>query len=364
MSKTLAKIIAHTILPDGQCNLSANYGPLTQNVFCKSGRIGLLTRNAFCRFLHNNGPARRGDTNILSHVRDLLATCLNIRIKEPKNEPIIWVENLAGVRIAKIKPGIYNIQQLYNELSVAAAKIIGHDQYIIYIRHNNKNIQLSIPCNQMYKHLYLNIDIILTNNSQSDDIVIMVPVYMVQPYDVRRLNSYTKRSNLLKNTEGILHMRIDGKNYDDCEVPYTINEKFNISIIGKIFGFDIETIVGNYLYNYLGNYICKAQNDNLPNQIALPCKILKQLNRFYNIVAKKKSIIKVKGVKIDIKLCASGLGCHNIYKSDTYSIITIDKLCQSRADNFVKEYKTLPAVFEYENHKDNSGYRLMELTGV
>ncbi len=339
---------------------------------------------------------------------DLLATCLNICVKEPKNEPIIWVENLAGVRIAKIKPGVYSIQQLYNELSIAAArgpiilqqsaesdrssgtapirqntgpdisgqiyapirqdstaaKIIGHDQYIIYIRHNNKNIQLSIPCNRMCAHLYLNIDIILTNNSQSDDVVIIVPVYMVQPYDVRRLNSYTKRSNLLKNKEGILHMRIDGKNYEDCEVPYTINEKFNISMIGKIFGFDIETIVGNYLDNYPGNYICKAQDDNLPNQIALPCKILKQLNRFYNIVAKKKSIIKVKGVKIDIKLCASGLGCHNIYKSDTYSIITIDKLCQLRVDNFVKGYETLPAVFEYETHRDNSGYRLMELTGV
>jgi hypothetical protein len=218
----------------------------------------------------------------------------------------------------------------------------------------------------MYEHSYLNIDIILTNNSQSDDVVIMVPVYMVQlkPYRVRQLNSYTKRSNLLKNKEGILHIRIDRKNYEDCEVPYTINEKFNISMIGKIFGFDIEKIVENYLYNYLGNYICKAQNDNLPNQIALPCKILKQLNRFYNIVAKKKSIIKVKGVKIDIKLCASRLGCHNIYKSDTYSIITIDKLCQLRVDYYVKEYETLPAVFEYENHKDNSGYRLMELTGV
>jgi hypothetical protein len=304
-------------------------------------------------------------SNISSHVQDLLATCLDICVKEPKNEPIIWVENLAGVRIAKIKPGVYSIQQLYNELSTAA-KIIGHDQYIIYIRYNNKNIQLNIPCNQMYKHLYLNIDIILTNNSQSDDVVIMVPVYMVQliPYEVRRLNSYTKHSNLLKNKEGILHIRIDGKNYDDCGVPYAFDEKFNISMIGKIFGFDIEKIVGNYLDNYSGNYICKAQNDNLPNQIALPCNILKQLNRFYNIVAKKKSIIKVKGVKIDIKLCASGLGCHNIYKSDTYSIITIDKLCQLRVNHFVKRYETLPAVFEYENHKNNSGYRLMELTGV
>ncbi len=41
-------ISINSILPDGQCNLSANYGPLSRNVFC------LLSQN--------NGSARRGDT--------------------------------------------------------------------------------------------------------------------------------------------------------------------------------------------------------------------------------------------------------------------------------------------------------------
>jgi hypothetical protein len=58
MSTNNDPILIDTILPDGQCNLSANYGPIV----CKSGRIGQLLRNGFCIFLQNNGPARRGDT--------------------------------------------------------------------------------------------------------------------------------------------------------------------------------------------------------------------------------------------------------------------------------------------------------------
>ena len=45
-------ILIDTILPDGQCNLSANYGP----IICKSCRIGPLLRNGFCIFCRTMGP--------------------------------------------------------------------------------------------------------------------------------------------------------------------------------------------------------------------------------------------------------------------------------------------------------------------
>ena len=52
MSANNDPILINTILPDGQCNLSANYGP----IICKSCRIGPLLRNGFCIFCRTMGP--------------------------------------------------------------------------------------------------------------------------------------------------------------------------------------------------------------------------------------------------------------------------------------------------------------------
>jgi hypothetical protein len=295
-------------------------------------------------------------------VRDLLATCLGICVKEPKNEPIIWVENLAGVRIAKIKPGIYSIKQLYNELSTAA-KIIGHDQYIIYIRQNSENkpifvhAKVKVPT-KASGYSYHSVNLYLKNDNTPlsadhtnlSDTIIMIPT---------NHNNCVLLDQIIINYQNAKETRMT-ENSEFWSMT-SLNEQFNISIIGKIFGFDVENIVSQYLDNYNGNYL-----GGLSDIAVLPDNIIKMLNRFYNAVNKKKQFIKVNNEKIDIKLCAAGLGCYNIYNSIYFHdvqahppgshleaylrIIPIYELCKNRQtsmDIFIKHHPLKQVIFDY-----------------
>jgi hypothetical protein len=243
-------------------------------------------------------------SNISSHVRDLLATCLGICVKEPKNEPIIWVENLAGVRITKIKPGVYSIIQLSQILNKHANK----SNYILYIQNGTEKKAVSM--NRVGKKYNINIPIL------ENSILIMVLVNAVY------------MSNL--------YVRIDGDNcmyirngFMSGNPILSVLEGFNLNMIGAVLGHKAELIATKYLDNCINMYLCGTPND---------LEIRQELDRYYSASKKRKPILCV-GIglipslsHIDIQLCVNNLTSPCTIKD----IKSLDYLCKLRIKEYIK----------------------------
>jgi hypothetical protein len=73
-------------------------------------------------------------TYLRPNTLNLLARYLKIDIQKSISESIIWVENAAGMRLSKIKPGIYDINKLRMLLSDNIPNL-NTLKYMIYIRY-------------------------------------------------------------------------------------------------------------------------------------------------------------------------------------------------------------------------------------
>jgi hypothetical protein len=257
-------------------------------------------------------------TNISPHVLDLLAICLNISVKEPKNEPIIWVENLAGVRITKIKPGVYSIIELGQILNKYANK----SNYILYIQNGTEKKAVSM--NQVGKKYNINIPIL------ENSVLIMVSVNIAYT-----TNLYARIDGSMDDYMYICNGFMSGKPI------LSVLEKFNLNMIGAVLGHKTELIATKYLDNCINMYLCDTTND---------LEIRQELSRYYAASKKRKPILCV-GIglipslsHIDIQLCVNNLTSPCTIKD----IKSLDYLCKLRIKEYIKAISSItssPIVF-------------------
>jgi hypothetical protein len=257
-------------------------------------------------------------SNISSHVQDLLATCLGICVKETKNEPIIWVENLAGVRITKIKPGVYSIIELSQILNKYANK----SNYILYIQNGTEKKAVSM--NRVGENYNINIPIL------ENSVLIMVSVDVVYTSDW-----YVKINGNINKYIYIFNGFMSGKR------NVSLLEEFNLNMIGAVLGHKTELIAKEYLYNCINMYLCGTPND---------LEIRQELNRYYTASKKRKPILCV-GIglipslsHIDIQLCVKNLTSSCTIKD----IKSLDYLCKLRIKEYIEEISSItlsPIVF-------------------